>query len=146
MDKAAHRRVHGYVFEQTEVRHSSIDKMGLFAKLDIPRNTVVAAWGGRILTKKEIDRLPPRFRTNYALPIYPGFYIAETNRGDLDSSDFINHSCDPNCKIANLLVMLTKRRVKSGEELTSDFDCGPNNGTRTHCNCGSNRCRHIVYF
>ncbi len=146
MDSARLRRVHGYTAPETEVRPSPIDKLGLFAKVDIPIRTVVAAWGGRILTETEIKRLPAKFRTNYALPLYPGFYIAETKEKDLDASDFINHSCDPNCRIINLLVMVTQRRIRAGEELTSDFDSGPDLGIKSRCGCGSEKCRHIVYF
>lgn len=146
MDDSRVRRVHGYIALETEVRPSPIDKLGLFAKRDIPRGTVVAAWGGRILTRTEIDGLPARFRTNYSLPIYPGFYLAEAKAEDLDASDFINHSCDPNCHIVNFLIMLAKRRIKAGEELTADFDCGRKSGVRSACHCGSGKCRRFVYF
>jgi len=141
-----HRRVHGYIAPQTEVCKSSIDALGLFAKRDIPKGVVVAAWGGRILTAREIKRLPEKFQTNYALPLYPGFYIAETNEKDLDAADFINHSCDPNCVIKNLLVMVTKRKIVRGKELTADFDAGPKYGVRTMCLCGNPKCRKVVYF
>jgi hypothetical protein len=141
-----HRRVHGYIAPETEVRKSSIDALGLFAKRDIPKGVVVAAWGGRILTSKEIERLPEKFRTNYALSLYPGFYIAETSEKDLDSADFINHSCEPNCAIKNLLIMVTKRSVRRNEELTADFDAGAKFGKKAACQCGSKKCRRIVYF
>lgn len=140
------RRVHGYINPETQVRKSQIDKLGLFAKRKILKNTVVAAWGGRILTEKEIKKLPRRFRTNYALPIYRGFYIAETSAKDLDSADFINHSCEPNCKIVNFLIMLTKRIILPEEELTADFDSGQEFGKKTKCNCKSKKCRKIIYF
>lgn len=146
MNRKSLKRVHGYIAPETEVSHSPINGFGLFAKTSIPRGVVVAAWGGRILTSREIKILPPKFRTNYALPLYPGFYIAETKIRDLDSADFINHSCRPNCRIVNLLIMITKRRIKAGEELTADFDSGPRCGTKTTCLCGAVNCRKIVYF
>lgn len=146
MANIARRRVHGYTAPETVVKKSPIDKLGLFSATNIPKNHVAAAWGGRVLTRKEIEQLPKGFRTNYALPIYPGLYIAESKSSDLDASDFINHSCDPNCRIVNRLVMLTNRRIRKGEELTADFDCGPKFGVRTLCRCNSKRCRHAVYF
>jgi len=139
-------RVHGYTSPYTEVRSSPIHELGLFAAKNIPKGTVVAAWGGRIVTAEEIKHLPKGFATNYALPIYPGFYIAETKAEELDSADFINHSCKPNCRIVNLLVMRTDRKIKSGEELTADFDVGAKLGRKILCKCGSSKCRKIVYF
>ena len=94
-----------------------------------------------------LKKLRSKFSTNYALQLYPGFYIAETNTKELDAADFINHSCEPNCKIVNLLIMITKRKIGVGEELTADFDEGsPKIGRRTKCLCGSVHCRKIVYF
>ena len=146
MRKKSYQRKHGYTALATEVRPSPIDKLGLFATVNIPRGKVVVVWGGQILTTAEVNKLPKNLRTNYALPIYPGFYIAETRAKDLDSSDFVNHSCDPNCKIANLLIMITKRPIAPDEELTADFDFGPRFGVKTKCNCGSKNCRKVVYF
>lgn len=140
------RRIHGYTAPETEVRRSAIDKLGLFAKTTLPQGKVVAGWGGRILTQKEILKLPAKFKTNYALPLYPGFYIAESGNNDLDSADFINHSCEPNCRIVNLLIMITKRRIRSGEELTANFNHGPKYGRKTKCHCGAVKCRGVVYF
>jgi hypothetical protein len=141
-----HRRIHGYISLETEVRKSPINGLGLFSKRTIPKSTVAAAWGGRILTKDEIRKLPKKFRTNYALPLYPGFYIAETASKDLDSADFINHSCEPNCMIKNFLIMITRRNIRPDEELTADFDSGPEFGVKTKCHCGSRKCRKLVYF
>ena len=146
-DQMLKRRVHGYTLFGTEVQPSKIDKYGLFATKSIPKGTVVAAWGGRILTAKEIKKLESKFTTNYALEIYPGFYIAETSAQDLDAADFINHSCEPNCKIVNRLIMIAKRKIKAGEELTADFDEGSQKiGKKTKCHCQSLHCRKIVYF
>lgn len=138
--------MHGYTAPGTKVGKSPINKLGLFAKKTIPKGTVVAAWGGRVLTKNEVKKLPEKFRTNYALPIYPGFYIAEISDNDLDEADFINHSCEPNCSIENSLIMVAKRKINSGEELTADFDSGPKFGIKTKCTCGTEKCRTYVYF
>jgi len=140
-------RIYGYTSPLTKVQYSKIDKYGLFATKSISKGTVVAAWGGKIRTSEEIKKLRSKFSTNYALQLYPGFYIAETNTKELDAADFINHSCEPNCKIVNLLIMITKRKIGVGEELTADFDEGsPKIGRRTKCLCGSVHCRKIVYF
>ncbi|MFA7717978.1 MAG: SET domain-containing protein-lysine N-methyltransferase [Candidatus Absconditabacterales bacterium] len=141
-----HPRVNGYISPYTETKVSPIDGLGLFSARDIHKNEVVAAWGGHILTKDEISDLPDEISYNYALEIYPGFYLAETQRKELDRSDFINHSCDPNCKIVNKLIMITKRKIHKGEELTCDFSAKNNKGNKIICTCNSKKCKKSVYF
>lgn len=140
------KRNHGYTAPGTIVKKSPIHDRGVFAAKNFKRGTVVAAWGGHILTKAEIRKLPQAISSNYALPVYPGFYIAEISRRELDNADFVNHSCEPNCIIKNSLVMITRRSIKKGEELTCDFDHGIGVGRRTRCHCGSRKCKRIVYF
>lgn len=110
----------------------------------IERGTVVAAWGGRVRTRAEIDKL--ELSSNYALPIWGDIYLAETSEAELDDADFVNHSCAPNCDIQNKLVMVTRRPIRAGEELTADFDHGAMLGQATVCRCGSSACRETVYF
>jgi uncharacterized protein len=105
---------------------------------------VVAAWGGKVVREAELKKLPKAIGRNYAIEIYPGFYLAETTERELDASDFINHSCEPNCKIANNLIMLTRRVIKKGEELTADFL--NQHGTKVRCSCGAKRCKKFVRF
>ncbi|MEI8270308.1 MAG: SET domain-containing protein-lysine N-methyltransferase [bacterium] len=137
---------HGYISPNTETRFSQIHGLGLFAKKDIKKGEVVAVWGGCVVTNKEILKFSKNIGYNYALEIHPGFYLAEKKESELDSSDFINHSCLANSKIINKLTMITKRYVYKGEELTSDFSNSKNSGKKFVCNCGSKKCRKIVYF
>ena len=139
-------RVHGYTSPLTETRLSSIQGLGLFAKKNIRKGTVVAAWGGRAITKKEIEHLKKEMGYNYALQLYPGFYLAETEISDLDTSDFINHSCSPNCKIVKRFLMVARRDIKKEEELTADFSNHSNKGQKLVCNCGSPNCRKVIYY
>ena len=139
-------RFHGYVSPDTETSFSLIHGLGLFAKKDIKKGEVVAIWGGCVVTDKEIIKFPKNIGYNYALEIFPGFYLAEKKESELDSSDFINHSCFPNSKIINKFIMVTKHCVNKGEELTSDFSNSKNNGKNFICNCGTKKCRKIVYF
>jgi SET domain-containing protein len=140
------KRVHGYTAPETIVKKSSIHGIGVFARKNIRKGKVVVVWGGHILTKAEIKKLPKDISTNYALPVYPGFYIAEINHEEVGDAERVNHSCEPNCIIKNSLIMLTKRNIAKGEELTCDFDCGRGVGIRTRCVCGSKCCKQYVYF
>lgn len=139
-------RVHGYIPPYTETKLSQIHGLGLFAKRDIKKGTVVVAWGGRVITKKEISSLPKEISDHYALELHPGFYLAETKLSDLDSSDFVNHSCNPNCLIIKRFIMKAKKNIKKGEELTADFSSQRCSGKKLICRCGAQNCKKVVYF
>lgn len=139
-------RVHGYISSHTETRYSSIQGLGLFAINDISQGEVVAAWGGCVTTKGEMENLPENIGHHYALELHPGFYLAERSVSELDSADLINHSCNPNCEIINKFIMRTKRSVGRAEELTADFSNGKSEGESFVCNCGLENCRKVVYF
>ena len=54
----------------------------------------------------------------------------------------LNHSCDPNAwYVGELLV--TRRRVAAGEELTYDYATGTDELT-LWCHCETYRCRQVV--
>src|ERR1035437_498170 len=86
-------RIHGYISPNSRTKISSIQGLGLFATESIDKGKGVAVWGGCVTTKKEIEQLPNSIGYHYALELYPGFYLAERKLPELDSSDFINHSC-----------------------------------------------------
>jgi len=137
--------IDGYISPCVENRKSKIHGLGLFAKKTIRKGLIIAGWGGHIVTEKELSKLPKDISFNYALKIYKNLYLAEIKKSELDASDFINHSCNPNCKIINKLVVITKRDVKKGEELTCDFSL-PKGKLKTRCNCGSKNCKKTIYF
>lgn len=139
-------RVHGYISPITETRISPIQGLGLFAKNNIEKGVVVAAWGGRVTTTAEIESLSADIGYHYALELYPGFYLAERKVSELDSADFINHSCSPNCKIVDKFVMVTRRNIEKDAELTADFSNHSDKGQKFVCNCGGKNCRKTIYF
>lgn len=139
-------RVNGYISPDTETRISSIQGLGLFAKKNIKKGIAVACWGGRVTTKSEIKKLPKEIGFHYALELYPGFYLAERSLKELDSADFINHSCSPNCKNVDKFIMITIKNIKKDEELTSDFSNHTNKGEKFICNCLAKNCKKVIYF
>ena len=136
-------RVNGWTSPNTETKNSRIHGLGLFALSRIDVGEPVAAWGGHIVRSEELALLPPHLARHYALPIHPGFFLSEITEDELDAADFINHSCDPNCTIVDELILVAKREVLCGEELTADFE--EDNGTTIiDCACGMPCCRGIV--
>jgi SET domain-containing protein len=90
--------------------------------------------------------LPSNIGYHYSLELYPGFYLAERNIPELDSADFINHSCSFNCKNVNKFIMVTRRNIKKDEELTSDFSNHKQHGQKFICNCGAKNCKKVIYY
>jgi len=140
------KRINGYVSKDTATKKSPIHGLGMFAKKNLKAGEIVAGWGGHLITEKELRQLPVEIAHNYALEVYPGFYLAEISKKELDRADFINHSCNPNCKVVKKLIMIAKRNVAKGEELTCDFSVDKTSGIKTLCNCRNKNCKKIIYF
>lgn len=118
---------------------------GLFAAEDVREDTVVEKLEGRVV---RYDQIPMK-DLRYAFEIDRDRWIVPTS-----AARFINHSCDPNCYLAENLEVLTLRDVQKGEELTIMYNeitleaymkAGsvlPEWDQRRSfdCACGSNKC------
>ena len=59
----------------------------------------------------------------------------------------VNSSCDPNAyarRSAGESVVVARRAIRAGEEITSDYIIDCHGGLVWQCNCGSPRCRRVV--
>jgi uncharacterized protein len=59
----------------------------------------------------------------------------------------INSSCDPNAyarRSSGESVMVARRAIRAGEEITGDYIIDCHGGIVWTCNCGSPRCRRVV--
>jgi len=57
--------------------------------------------------------------------------------------NFVNHSCNANA-VLDILgepKLIAKRKIRSGEEITVDYDKTELNGEKVVCNCKGNNCR-----
>ncbi|EJK62412.1 hypothetical protein THAOC_16980 [Thalassiosira oceanica] len=75
-----------------------------------------------------------------------GWYIDA--RHVANQARFINHSCDPNCRLMPLNVaghmrvaIVAVRDVRPGEFLSYDYQFDTRQGDRLTCRCGSSNCR-----
>lgn len=70
-------------------------------------------------------------------------------KDDLETGDYINHSCDPNCGMKNAVCVVTMRDIAVGEAITFDYAM-VNIGYRYiqaesfACNCGADTCRGTI--
>jgi len=131
------------------IKGNSISGYGIYAKYDLPRNTLLFKGeerAQRIVTKQFVDknwdkREQLNFR-RYAYPISKDTYIL----WDLQPEEWSpqNHSCEANCAYQGLNV-ITNRAIKKGEELTLDYaEFLDHTMEPFECQCGSSKCRGLI--
>lgn len=131
-----------------EVKKSSVDKKGVFAKKPIGKGEIISISGGSIVSEKEYRKLKKkRFKDieHFAIKVADGFYLVSGKDGELEADDFYNHSCDPNAGIKGHLIIEAMKNIKTGEEITYDYavtDCEKTDGFK--CSCGKKNCRGRV--
>lgn len=112
---------------------------GSVASEPIAAGEVVAAFGGRCVTRDEFDLLPASQQVR-SVQIDEYLYMAGTP--EPEPADFINHSCDPNCVISGNVVLVARRDILVGEEL--GYDYATTDGSdydEFECVCGTVLCR-----
>ncbi len=126
-----------------KVQPSKVNGKGTFTTVRIPADTPIMEFTGTILLDRE---LPPDANMNLYLQVGPNTYLGPSGEAD----DFINHSCDPNCKVyvvGNRAILWSLYVIPAGAELTFDYST---TSTDTHdswkmdCKCGSYKCRKVI--
>lgn len=112
---------------------------GSFATERISAGEVVAAFGGRCVTRDEFDLLPAGQQVR-SLQIDDNLYMA--GAPEPEPADFINHSCDPNCMLTGSVVLVARRDIAVGEEMCYDYATTDGSDyDEFECSCGSHLCR-----
>ena len=134
--------------------NSAIHGRGVYAKVEIPRDTRIVEYVGERITKavshrREKQRLERQRRGGDGC-----VYIFELNRKyDLDGrtrgnvARLINHSCAPNCRaetIRGRIWIIANTYIPSGEELTFDYGYGYSEWRLHPCRCGAKRCAGFI--
>jgi len=121
---------------------------GIFAAKPIKKNSPLMVFGGYVLTRDEEVKLPLDVR-DIAIQIDRDLVIGVLTRKELASTDYVNHSCEPNAGIKGQISLVAMRDIKKGEEITFDY------GTVVYrqkgapkyeliCLCGSKSCRKKI--
>jgi len=105
----------------------------------ITSGEVVAAFGGRCVTRAEFDLLPASQQVR-SLQIDDQLFLA--GAPEPEPADFINHSCDPNCALSGSVILIAARDIDVGEELSYDYATSDGSDyDEFECVCGSESCR-----
>ncbi len=115
---------------------------GTFTTVKIPAGVSILEMVGPVM----LDREVPDINDPNLLQVGPNTFIGAS--GDVD--DFINHSCDPNCKmhvVGNRAFLYSLYVIPAGAELTFDYSTTSTDTLDTwtmNCSCTSNKCRGTI--
>lgn len=147
MAKSAQQLVAECCRFKLKVSPSPIHRLGVFAAQNIPARVRVIEYSGRKLSRRKACEV---FRERWASRSHNLHYLARLDSyWTVDGADggsgaeFVNHSCDPNLEMKTIgkhIWLSSLRRIRRGEELTSDYSYDPK-GIRVACRCGSPKCR-----
>jgi hypothetical protein len=102
----------------------------------------VAAFGGRCITRDELDLLSAG-QQRRSVQIDDELFLA--GAPEPEPADFVNHSCEPNCGMKGSVLVVALRDIEAGEELTYDFATTDGSDyDEFECACGSPLCRGKV--
>ncbi len=139
--KSDKREIRCYRSPKLEVRSSSLEGRGVFAKEKIDQGEVVAVKAGHIVTADELSQIAAKVG-DYALQIHDHFYLSPISEEETERlTIFINHSCDPNVGFDGQITYVAMRDIEPGEELCHDYAMERTDNDSLDCRCCSKLCR-----
>lgn len=84
----------------------------------------------------------------YVMSLTGGLHIDATRKGNW--ARFVNHSCEPNCRVERVvvdrkprLVFLTAKEISPRDQITIPYDFDPSDNPQV-CKCGAKTCSGII--
>ncbi len=116
------------------VKKSKIKGRGVFALRDFKKGEVVLKWNPKPITKAASEELSDLMK-RYVGHTGKSYYIMQS------PEKYVNHSCESST-FTKSLCDVTRRDIKKGEEITSNYGKGETNEFK--CECGSKKCRKLI--
>ena len=139
---------YGWLTQKAETRSSGIEGKGTYATQKILKNEIVAIFGGKVLDTASWKKISDDEITSLALPLDEEFVITPSKISEAGDSDFVNHSCNPNCGIRGQIMLVAMRDINVNDEITFDYAMVladiPSDDCEFECECGQLICRKIV--
>jgi SET domain-containing protein len=138
------RRMSQPFLDAVEVRASSIDGDGVFARRRIPARRKLGELTGELISLREARRRARRRRRIQIVEFEDGTAIDASVGGN--AFRYTNHSCAPNAymRISGRRVeFYSLRAIRPGEEITCRYGETQHEGT-VPCRCGRGRCREFL--
>lgn len=127
------------------IQRSKIDTEGCYTTSPIKKGEFVVEYTGPRLTIKQADALYEHSSRTYLFGLTDRKHVIDGE----GVAAFINHSCDPNCEVAEVrgrILITAKRDIPAGEEITYDYNLYDGNpDDPSLCSCGAKNCRGSMY-
>jgi uncharacterized protein len=139
------KTIKSYKSPKTEIKPSSIEGKGMFAKEEIKKGEVVFIKSGHIVDKKTLDSLKD-IAADSEQQLTDDFFLAPLSTEEMvETMGYINHSCEPNVGLLGNIVWVAIRNIEKGEEITIDYCTHQGNPDyQMACNCKLSNCRGII--
>ncbi len=131
---------HSWLTPKATLAPSPLGGLGLIAVAPIPAHELVAIWGNRIMTTAEMWALPETLR-DFPVQVWYDMFVGPMREDEIEPVDYMNHSCDPNCGVKGSVVVVARRPIAPGEELTFDYGTTDTDRWTLTCRCGAAVCR-----
>lgn len=128
--------------DKVEIRDTSLNGKGIYAKENIKAGEIVFIKGGHILTR---DKIYSSSVINSYFPISDEYFLAASNQEEEEAIKlYQNHSCNPNVGLHGEITFVAIRDIEKDEELTVDYAFIDNEDYSFKCTCGSINCRGTI--
>lgn len=134
---------HRWITKKARSRRSPIEGLGVIVRKAIKKGETVAVLGGVIVPRSDIQTYWS-IMGPVGIQIDDDFFIVPTTRKELAETGVFNHSCEPNCGLANSVTLVAMRDIRKGEELTFDYAFSESVMPAMRCNCKTQSCRKRV--
>ncbi|CAH0491350.1 unnamed protein product [Peronospora effusa] len=152
-DQCDNMRIQRGVMPSTQLINCGNKGLGMKLLEDIKAGSFVSEYMGEIVTEQEYHMrrvLYHNEKHRYMMVLSGGEVIDATRMGGW--ARFINHSCDPNCRVEKWDVngeercaIFALRDIVAGEELTFDYKFESfSKAEITECLCGAPTCRKVI--
>jgi len=131
-----------YLAREAHMRATGARGRAVFAVEPIAAGETVVAFGGYVASRDQLDTLSPE-RISRAIQIDDDLFLVGPE--EAEPGDMVNHSCDPNCGIVGSVLIVARRDIAPGEEITFDYAmCDSQDYDEFVCRCGVPSCREKV--
>jgi uncharacterized protein len=131
---------HSWLTPKARLGPSPLGGQGLLAVAPIPRHELVAIWANRIMTTAQMWALPVELQ-DFPVQVWYDMFVGPMAADEVEPVDYMNHGCAPNCGVRGSVVVVARRDVSPGEELTFDYGTTDTDRWTLQCQCGAPTCR-----
>lgn len=131
-----------YKLKTTQSKLSQEIGVGTFAQENISKGSVIIIGGGQLTS--EPSKLPKD--KDYAGVFDEKYLMTPLDYDNPSPNWLMNHSCNSNVKIIGGLIVVARRDINGGEELTADYSvvAAGDFKLKMKCKCNSYNCRKMI--